>query len=136
MATLAETIRSGSAFRDKLSALAERGDFSDAERDGFSRLLAFYADRLASFLTSPRYGDTSPFYDNPKHWSDEGSRVADAAAPNDAPSQQPIYDAANNGGDALETVTKIPEIKGFLNKLTASAPALQGALLMKGFSNE
>ena len=132
MTTRDQVITSGDAFRDSLATLASGGAFSDAERDGFSRLLAFYADRLASFQASPRFGDSSNFYDNPLHWSDEGNRVIGNAKAGDAPSQQPIYDAANNGGDALEAVTLQAPVKGLLNRLAAKAPTIQGALLVKG----
>lgn len=134
MATQHDTVQSGSAFRDKLYALSNTGEFSDAERDGFSRLHAFFSDRLASFQISPRYGNDSPYYDNPKHWSDEGLKVADNCKPSIPASQQATYDAANNGGDALETVTGVPGGNGLLNRFSTAASGLQGSLLLRGDS--
>ncbi|MBW6526582.1 hypothetical protein KZ813_06995 [Sphingomonas sp. RHCKR7] len=132
MATISETVKSAAAFRDQLNALADEGSYSEQERHGFFLLHLFYSDRLAGFQNAPSFGSLSPAYDNPKQWADEGSRVVAGAAPGDAPSQQPIYDAANNGGDALDAVTAKAAPKGFLNAVAQSASSVRGSLLVKG----
>ena len=134
MATQHETAVSAIAFREKLYALSIAGDFSDAERDGFSRLHAFFADRLASFQAMPRFGDASAFYDNAKHWSDEGVGHADQCKASDVTSQQPTYDAANNGGDALEAVTGPVQTTNILDSMASAAKGLRGSLLVGGGS--
>lgn len=132
MTTKSDVIASGAAFRDRLSQLANDGHYPDAERDGFRLLHLFYADRLASFQIRPRYGEESEFYQNPKHWADAGLQATTACKPGDAASQQPVYDAANNGGDSLEAVTLPLTGFSFSNVQADAARAvagLQGSLL-------
>lgn len=131
MVTLSDIVQSGTEFRDRLAMLAADSAFSEAERNGFDLLHLFYADRLASFQIAPRHGEESDLYDDPKRWSDEGTRVARDAVPSAPATQQPIYDAANRGGDALEAVTGIARSAGFLDMLARSASSVRGSLLPK-----
>lgn len=129
-----DVIESAGAFRDQLSHLANDGHFSEAEREGFRLLHLFYSDRLASFQIGARYGEESEFYENPKYWSDVGHRVAPAAKAGDVASQQPVYDAANGGGDALEAVTGSASRfnpASVIGGLTNLPTGLTGALLTK-----
>jgi hypothetical protein len=105
MAKKAELETAAVSFRDALAKLSNDAAFSDAERDSFSRLLDFYQDRLESFKTAPRYGDASDYYDTPLEYATRGAAAAAGCKPGDAASQQPTYDNANAGGDALESVT-------------------------------
>ncbi len=128
MAGKAQVDGEGGKFRDALAKLASNGAFSTAERDGFARLHLFYHSRLEAFSRSPRFGDNSPYYDNPVQWAEAGSAAAPGCRPGDAASQQPVYDAANRGGDALDAVTgtqgwTMPGIRGALTPQPA-APAL------------
>ncbi|MDQ2762920.1 MAG: hypothetical protein M3Y22_05370, partial [Pseudomonadota bacterium] len=91
------------------------GNFSDAERDGFSRLHDFYQDRLEAFKERPRYGDDSDYYENPVHWATQGAAAVPNCHPSDTASQQPVYDAANHGGDALDAVTSDVSKAGFFS---------------------
>lgn len=127
MANTGQVAAECGAFRDALAALASNGSFSTAERDGFARLHLFYQSRLAAFVIHPRFGGDSPYYDNPVQWADSGSAAAPGCRPGDTASQQPVYDAANKGGDALEAVTGTQGFaSAFRGALTpqAATPAL------------
>lgn len=129
MTSKSEVIASAASFRDALHQLSDDGHYSAAERDGFRLLHLFYADRLASFQIRPAYGDASEFYENPKEWADIGLQSAPACRPGDGPSQQPVYDAANNGGDSLEAVTKTGANLSMAGIANNAVSGLQGALL-------
>jgi hypothetical protein len=102
-----DVIASATRFRDALHGLANDGNYSESEKNGFSTLHLFYADRVASFQIRPRFGDESEFYQNPLFWADEGTTVVAKSRPNDRDSQIPVYNAANSGGDSLEAVTEL-----------------------------
>lgn len=114
MATKSDLVDASAVFRDALATLSGDGRFSDAERAAFSSLHLFYNDRLNGFLRRPRFGDTSDYYDLPLAHARKGAARATVAAPGVPASQQPVYDHANQGGDALEAVTAAPRESGFL----------------------
>lgn len=127
-----DVIASASRFRDALHSLASDGHFTEAERNGFSTLHLFYADRVASFQIKPRFGDESKFYQNPLFWADEGQKAVAHSQTGDRDSQIPVYNAANSGGDSLETVT-LTTIEGMdlndQNRFVAGVTGLKGSLL-------
>jgi hypothetical protein len=115
MASKSDLINDAVAFRDLLYKAATSGAFNEAERDGFTRLHDFYQDRLEAFKERPRFGEVSDYYDNALHWAAKGSAAVPGCLSGDAASQQPVYDAANQGGDALDAVTNEPAKGGFLS---------------------
>ncbi|MCP1469028.1 hypothetical protein J3E64_000699 [Sphingobium sp. OAS761] len=114
MASKSDLIDAAVAFRDALHALAGDGRFSDAERGAFSALHLFYNGQLNAFMTAPRFGDNSAYYDLPLAHARKGLAAIAQMVPGSAASQQPVYDHSNQGGDALEAVTSALRESSFL----------------------
>lgn len=106
MASFTDTIAAARGFESALDALAENGAFEEFERDGFRRLNYMYGSRSRAFAIKPAYGTgSSPHYDKPKGLAEAGIAACAAARPGKPATQQPVYDAAYDGGAALAEVT-------------------------------
>jgi hypothetical protein len=105
MATRNQVTTAGTNFRNALAGLANNGAFSPGERQGFAGLHLNYNAALGAFTLNPRYGDSSPNYDASLQEAQNGSAAVPGCIPGNPGSQQPVYNAANNGAADLRAVT-------------------------------
>ncbi|MGB3722398.1 MAG: alpha/beta hydrolase [Pacificimonas sp.] len=105
MAKLSELTAACQKFLDALERLSKDGNFTTAEREGFGSLSLLYGDRLIVFTMQPAHGETSDHYDAALQHAATGLAAAADCKSGDRGSQIPVYDAANDGADALRAIT-------------------------------
>lgn len=105
MATFQAVLDAGNALRDQIFGFSQNGNFSATERDGFSRLHAYYHLALQRFFLAPAYGDASSKYDQPEAFAQQGLVRGATCTPGQTQSQQSYYDAVFAAGESLKAAT-------------------------------
>ena len=105
MAQFQEVLDFGRALRDQIFTLAQDGNFSSAESDGFTSLHAYYHLALQRFFLAPAYGNASANYDGPVNLAKAAKALGAVCKPGNQRAAQAFYDAVFSAGGALRAAT-------------------------------
>lgn len=108
MTSKSELIFAGVKLRRRIYHKSQDGNFSAAQREGFSRLHAYFHLAVEKFFLFPKYGSQDSAYDIPKKETDDASLLADVVEPTDIVSQQTFYDSVHVAATSFKAVTSQP----------------------------
>lgn len=105
MTSKSELVFAGIKLRRKIYQKSQDGHFSAAQREGFSRLHAYFHLAVEKFFLFPKHGSQDNAYNIPKVEVDQASLSADNVQPTDIESQQSFYDSVHAAAISLRAVT-------------------------------